>query len=406
MGVVSRPPARALALDGLLALLLGVAMLLGTEHASAFQQRGRPQDALAAALVVVSAAALAGRRAAPLPTLVAVVLATDTYLLLHFPYGPVFLAPIVALFTVGGHLPVGRSAVACAATMLAIVAPEIPGLDPAHLWAGLASLAMWHGWLLVPWGIGAGLRVRRQSVRRDREEESRRLAYEERLRIAREVHDVVGHGLAVINMQAGVALHVVDRRPEQARVALDAIKRASKDALDELRATLAVFRSPDGAGGAVGSGRPDLDGGDAAARRPAPGLRDVDAVVAATTGSGLPVELVVTGRPVPLPAAVDLAAYRIVQESLTNVVRHAGAGTARVRLGYRDGELTIEVDDDGRAEGAGGRPAARIQDGPSGGNGIPGMRERAVALGGELQAGPGPAGGFRVRARLPLGASR
>jgi signal transduction histidine kinase len=254
-------------------------------------------------------------------------------------------------------------------------------------------LAAWHLWFLVPWAIGAGLRVRREDTRRGREEAGRRHAYEERLRIAREVHDIVGHGLAVINMQAGVALHVFDRRPEQARVALEAIKQASKDALEELRVTLDIYRRPDDGAQSTAS-RPERDGEEA--RRPAPGLAQVDGVVAAMAESGLAVRLEVTGSPVALPAAVDLAAYRIVQESLTNVVRHAGPASARVQVRYEPGEVVLEITDDGRARvGAGARD--------SGGHGIAGMRERAAAVHGTLEAGPRPAGGFRVLARLPSG---
>jgi signal transduction histidine kinase len=207
----------------------------------------------------------------------------------------------------------------------------------------------------------------------------------ERLRIAREVHDVVGHSLAVINLQAGVALHVVGRRPEQAEVALAAIKRSSKDALEELRGTLAVFRQPE-PGSADGT------------RRPAPGLGQLEALSAAMAEGGLPVEVAVTGQRVGLPVAVDLAAYRIVQESLTNVVRHAGpaTATATVRVCYQPDALVVEIADTGRTRvSAGSRPV---------GHGIAGMRERAAAVGGTLQAGPSAEGGFRVQARLPLGA--
>ena len=161
---------------------------------------------------------------------------------------------------------------------------------------------------------------------------------------------------------------------------ISASKRASKDALDELRTTLAVFRRPD-------------DGGPST--RPPPGLGDVGSVVAAMAGSGLPVELVVTGRPAPLPAAVDQAAYRIVQESLTNVLRHAGPTTATVRIGYGEGQVELEITDRGR-----GRPGSGV----SGGHGIAGMRERAASLHGIVDAGPRPEGGFRVLARLPCGA--
>jgi signal transduction histidine kinase len=236
--------------------------------------------------------------------------------------------------------------------------------------------------LLPPWAIGTVVRLGRESARRAQQEETRRRSYEERLRVAREVHDVVGHGLAVINLQAGVALHVVGRRPEQAEVALAAIKQASRDALEELRGTLAVFRQAEAVSG---------DG----AWRPAPGLGQLEALVAAMGEGGLPVDLVVTGDRAGLPVAVDLAAYRIVQESLTNVVRHAGPATATVRVGCEPGAVVLEITDTGRGRAPG---AAR-----AGGHGIAGMRERAAAVGGTLEAGPIADGGFRVRARLPFG---
>jgi signal transduction histidine kinase len=227
------------------------------------------------------------------------------------------------------------------------------------------------------------VRLGQQADRRARQEETRRRADEERLRISREVHDVVGHGLAVINLQAGVALHVVGRRPEQAEVALAAIKRSSKEALEELRGTLAVFRRPGNGGGPW---------------RPAPGLDRLEALAAAMAEGGLPVEVAVTGQRAGLPAAVDLAAYRIVQESLTNVVRHAGLATATVRLEYQSDALVVEIADSGGGQAsAPARPA---------GSGIAGMRERAAAVGGTLEAGPSADGGFLVRARLPFEGGR
>jgi len=190
---------------------------------------------------------------------------------------------------------------------------------------------------------------------------------------------VVGHGLAVISLQAAVALHVGGRRPEQAQVALEAIKRSSKDALEELQGTLTVFRQPDNGDGS---------------RRPAPGLGQLEALVAAMGEGGLPVDVVVTGDRVSLPGVVDLAAYRIVQESLTNVVRHAGPASATLRVSYQPGAVVLEIADTGRGRRLG---AAR-----PGGHGIAGMRERAAAVGGTLEAGPSGDGGFRVRARLPF----
>jgi len=381
MGLVNRVTGRQLALDGLLALVLGSVMVLGMIEVASFHPARRPVDGLAIALVVVAAGCLAARRLAPLPSLAGVTLAAGAYLVAGYPFGPALLSLPVALYSAGGHLPLRRSLPAALVAIAALTATQVPGASGLQ---GLLTLAVWHGWLLVPWAVGAALRGRREGTRRSREDADRRLAYEERLRIAREVHDVVGHGLAVINMQAGIALHVADRRPEQARLALAAIKETSKDALDELRSTLAVFRRPEE------SREP---------ARPAPGLLQVGSVVTAMAESGLPVRLEVTGRAVDLPAAVDLAAYRIVQESLTNVIRHAGPATATVRVRYEPRDVVLEITDDGRARVNGGGA------GLPGGQGIAGMRDRAAAVDGTLEAGPRQEGGFRVLARLPARAA-
>jgi signal transduction histidine kinase len=208
---------------------------------------------------------------------------------------------------------------------------------------------------------------------------------------------VLAHNISLINVQAGVALHLMEDQPEQARTALTAIKAASKDALGELRSVLDVLRQVD-------EGPP---------RSPTAGLDDLDRLVSGAAAAGIDVRVVTEGTPRALPPSVDLAAFRIVQEALTNITRHAGqAGpggrsnwqspgarpvtTATISLTYGDADLTVQVDDDGRGP-------VSWSNGSSGGNGIPGMRERAAALGGRLDAGPKPGGGFRVSARLPVG---
>jgi signal transduction histidine kinase len=235
-------------------------------------------------------------------------------------------------------------------------------------------------WLLVIAGTAEIVRFRRErseETARTREEEALRRATEERLRIARELHDVLAHNISMINVQAGVALHLLDERPEQARPALTAIKQASKDALTELRSVLGVLR------------RVDDDG----SRDPAPTLARVDDLISRAGATGLEVRKRVEGDVRPLPAPVDVAAFRIVQEALTNIVRHAGASAATVTVTYDDDAVTVQVDDDGR-----GSETASL----GSGSGIVGMRERAESVGGMLEAGPETEGGFRVRARLPL----
>ena len=224
---------------------------------------------------------------------------------------------------------------------------------------------------------------RLQDERRDSTGRVLRAQEGERLRIAQELHDVLAHNISLINVQAGVALHVNEQLPDHARAALTAIKQASREALGELRTVLDVLRQ----------------NGDAAApRRPAPGLAQLQDLVEGAKVAGLETHVEIEGEPVALPAPVDLAAYRIAQEALTNVIRHAGAANVWVRVLYGPQELGIRVEDDGSGPLA---PQGSALGG--GGNGIPGMRERAAALGGRLDTGPRPGGGFQVLARLPLG---
>ncbi|MFC7329968.1 sensor histidine kinase [Marinactinospora rubrisoli] len=389
--------ARRLAVDVPLAVLLG-AMLLAATHGQAFgggpwrppcgpcgpHPPGGPGPLelapAAVGCVVAAAGALAVRRVWPHVAFAVSVLAVTGYLTLGYRFGPILVTVLITLFSLAAAMPVRRWApwaallVPLFAAALLRAGERMPSGDV--LVAAFAALLV----LAAPAALGVLARLRRESVRREREQELRRSAYEERLRIAREVHDLVGHSLSVIHMQAGVALHVLPRRPEQAAPSLEAIRQTSKDALEELRGTLAVFRAPDGA-------EPPAD------RAPLPGLRRLDDLVAAVTAAGRTATVRTEGGPARLPSAVDHAAYRIVQEALTNVVRHAGGAGAEVRLAYRDADVLVEVTDDGPA-----RPDAP----PAEGSGIAGMRERARAVGGRLQAGPRPGGGFAVRAELPL----
>jgi signal transduction histidine kinase len=242
------------------------------------------------------------------------------------------------------------------------------------------------GWLISAGVMGVTLRMwqlhvreveqRAEEAERTRDEAAQRRAMEERLRIARELHDSLTHSISVIQVQAGVAVHLARKRGEDVPPALLAIQEAGADAVRELRATLGVLRSED-----------DGDGS---------GLGQLDGLVARARAAGLPVTLTVTGPQRPLPPGVDQAAYRIVQEALTNVSRHAGHASASVRLHYTPEALSIQVDDDGRGV------ATQAGTGPPGpGLGLVGMRERVSALGGRLRAGPQGDGGFQVRAELP-----
>jgi signal transduction histidine kinase len=242
--------------------------------------------------------------------------------------------------------------------------------------------------------------ARAAADRRGREEATARRATEQRLAIARDLHDVVAHSISVINVQSNTALHLMDRQPERARDALTAIREVSGQALTELGSVLGALRDPDGSSGV-------------APLAPAPGVARLDELAARARSAGFTVSVSAQGPVRPLSAGVDAAAYRIVQEALTNAVRHSGGHAANVLLRYSDSDLVIEVADDGAGSaapkpgvtksaatgpGAGGSPAA----GPAGsGNGLAGMTERARALGGTVDAGPRPGGGFQVLARLP-----
>ena len=205
-------------------------------------------------------------------------------------------------------------------------------------------------------------------------------AMAERLRIARELHDMVAHSIGIIAIQAGAGRRVFDARPGEARDALAAIEATSRETLSGLRRMVTGLRR---AGPEPGPGQPPLG--------PAPGLADIERLAAMTLDAGVKVEVDWHGSREPLPADIDLSAFRIIQEAVTNVVRHAGIGQCQVSIDQQDGLLSIEITDSGRGGGAAGT-----------GYGITGMRERAALLGGDLSAGPRPGGGFRVAARLPL----
>ncbi|MFJ4776798.1 sensor histidine kinase [Streptomyces sp. NPDC088762] len=365
------------------ALLVAVFAQAGSGWA-AQQQTGRVAlDAFARILLLLGPALLLLRHRYPVSVAYGVSVVTLVYIAAGYPYGPVFISLALACFAavVAGHRRAAWGAV---------------GL----LWAGHLLIGHWlYRWLPpagdgpAPWGQELGItawvlamlavselvRVRREQWARERVERAaaeRRKVDEERLRMARELHDVLAHSISVINVQAGVGLALLDSDPEQARAALTTIKAAGKEALGEVRQVLDALRAP----------------GDAP-RTPAPGLDRLPELVEQAAAAGLAVDVGVEGKARALPPGADLAAFRILQEALTNVVRHSGARTARVGLVWRPGALELRVEDDGPATGssAGGS-----------GNGLVGMRERAGALGGSIEAGPRPEGGFRVVARIPL----
>jgi signal transduction histidine kinase len=374
------------------AVVLSIVEILGALSDARETAYPRELNRASALLLLLGPLALVLRKRYPVPVMVVAFGSALAWVFLGFPPGPFFLAPTVALFSavrLGHRVPAAVVAgLAYAAYVLggwpfaaSLGVPEVSRLDLR----GAIGAAVW---LIAVFAFSEAARVRslqyaemakvRAEQARARAEQERRQQSEERLRIARELHDVLGHHLSLINVQAGVGLHLLDSRPEQAREALTAIRSASAEALREVRTVLGVLRPED----------------EQAPRAPAPGL---DGLAELTAEAGLPVTVRRTGEPRPLPAEVDRAAYRIVQEALTNVRRHAGAGvSAEVTVAYEPRLVRVVVTDDGAAS------SAAADDG--GGNGIAGMRARAAALGGTLSAGPADGGGFRVEATLPEGA--
>ncbi|UGY90966.1 histidine kinase [Streptomyces gobiensis] len=402
-----------LALDALIAAVV-YALILVNAAAEPYSPDGGPRfgardvSTLTVVLAALAAAALVARRRFALPVLVL----TSTLTLIDLIVvsntreagdrrAALVLAVVIALYTVATRTDRHTTLRVGVVTVLGVTgAGMIFGAQPWYAQENLGIFA----WTGMAAGIGDAVRSRRavmdtireraERAERTREEEARRRVAEERVRIARELHDVVAHHIALVNVQAGVAAHVMDSRPDQAKEALGHIREASRHALDELQTTVGLLRQ---------SGDP------AAPTEPAPGLGVLDELVEGFVRSGLTVTL---DAPVagPLPSAVDLTAYRVVQEALTNVHKHAGPGThVRVRIvrggGAANAALEITVHDDGPS-GRASEYRADSADHLGGGHGLLGMRERAAALSGSCEAGPDGKGGFRVHVRLPLQTAR
>jgi signal transduction histidine kinase len=352
--------------------------------------RGLPRGTLAVgyALVLLHTLPLVARRRFPGAVLALCVASGLAIPALGLPPETLGVAIWVAVYSVAAYGDRWVSLAGLAAAELGSAAVQLtPGRFQAPT-VVFNGLIIGTAWLL---GHFAGLRrryitrleERTAELEQARAELARRAVTEERLRLARELHDVVAHSISMIAVQSGVGAHVADTQPEEAAKALAAIEASSRAALIELRRLLGVLRQ---------DSEPQ---GDLA---PVPGLADLNGLLAEVAKAGLAVRLRVEGSPSPLPAGVDLSAYRIVQEALTNVVKYAGSARAQVVVGYRDQAVTVEVTDDGRGA------VTAASDGRTGtGHGLIGMRERVQAFGGDLEVGPRPGGGFRVAARLPLG---
>jgi signal transduction histidine kinase len=386
-----RLPVSAWAFDSALALV--AASLPMAFFASMPVPSGVPVGvvALGYALVLLHTLPLVARRRFPGAVLALCVASGLAFAALFMP--PFFLGPalLVAVYSVAAY---GRRWVSLAGLVVAELGLAAVWLTPAML--DRSTFLLYMGIIAVAWVLGhfvgdrqvyaAQLEERTAELERAREELARRAVVEERLRLARELHDVVAHAMSVIAVQSGVGAHVAASRPEEVGKALAAIEATSRAALTELRRLLGVLRQ---------------DSEPQASLTPVPGLANLDSLLAEVGKAGLAVRVRVEGTPLPLPAGVDLSAYRIVQEALTNVVKHAGPAHAQVTIRYRDQEVAVEVIDDGRGV------AAVAGDGGKGtGHGLIGMAERVAAFGGDLEVGPRPGGGFRVAARLPLAADR
>ncbi|WP_329133525.1 sensor histidine kinase [Streptomyces sp. NBC_00670] len=385
------PSKHPLTFDGGLAVGVFVCMVAGSfvdphgEHGVSWTLRS--PTPLSLALMVPAAAALVLRRLAPLAVLAVTTALSLVELITGDPRAPVSMAAVIALFTVAAvtDRPTTWRVGLLTMTVLtatAMLSGPLPWYTQENLglfaWTGMAAAA--GDAVRSRRAFVHAIRERAERAERTREEEARRRVAEERLRIARDLHDVVAHHIALVNVQAGVAAHVMDKRPDQAKEALAHVREASRSALNELRATVGLLRQ---------SGDPE------APTEPAPGLARLDELADTFRHAGLPVEVARADHGTILPAAVDLAAYRVIQEALTNVQKHAGesakAEVSVVRVGPH---VEVTVLDNG----AGG------DDGPEdgGGHGLLGMRERVTALAGTLTAGPRYGGGFRVHAILPL----
>jgi signal transduction histidine kinase len=376
-GTVAPTTSRQRTTDVAIALGVLVVQVGATYLASRHQPERRSWDLLAVVLLSIGPVALLFRRRFPVTVLLVSSATVLAYWVIGYGRGPVFLAMIVALATVvmAGHRAVAIAVLVGGYLSFLWLGPLLDR-DSSPAPGAAAALA---AWLLVLYGASELLRIRQERVtdaRQLREEETRRRVSDERLRIARELHDVIAHNISLINVQAATTLHRLDGAEGPAADALATIKRVSQETLVELRSVLGALRQVD----------------EAAPRAPAPTLTNLDDLVERARSAGVIATVTVEGPPRPLPAAVDLAAYRVAQEALTNVARHATRPAATVRVAYRPDDLVVEVDDEGTP------PRAVVP-----GNGITGMTERAAALGGTLSAAPRAGGGFRVRAWFPLG---
>jgi signal transduction histidine kinase len=389
--------ARPLVADGLLAGLLAAVSLVTLGYVWSECEADCDPPGLAVGLVLATTLPLVWRRRHPLTVGLVTGLATAAYGFARYPdlAMPIAIGGVVGMYSVaawGGR----RAAVASGwvAVVVLVIVLTLPRADSDVVDAAFVSLALAGAWVLgdrarVQRALAAELAERAARLERERAAEARRAVAEERTRIARELHDVVAHHVSMMVVQAEAGPVAVERDPARAAGAFEAISATGRQALAEMRRLLGVLRG---------------DGDPAPSLAPQPGLAQVPSLVEQVGRAGLKVELVVEGTEAALPPGIDLSAYRIVQEALTNALRHGAADGARVLVRYGERDLELQIHNgvesaSGRRPGDSDRPDRRS--GRSG-QGLIGMRERVRLFGGELRAGPGPEGGFTVDARLPI----
>jgi signal transduction histidine kinase len=375
-------------LDVLIAVGFGVFALVAFFTSEATTLSGDAPDVVAVALIVVGCTALAFRRRWPVAVFAIVAVASLALHLLEFPDSGMPFAVAIVLYTL---------ATACGRWIIVAATAAIVVTIPIIFWATdvvedsgtlVGTLAVFV--LAAVWGDRKKVRdayfeqveLREAEKERERVESAQRAVADERLRIARELHDVLAHAMSVVAVQSGVGAHVIDSRPDEAKRILQTISETSRESMKEMRSLVDVLRD-----------NPELQAEELA---PAPGLDQLDELVGRVTDTGVPVALRVEGERTAVPAGVDLAAYRIVQEALTNILKHAGRAQVDLTIRYEPNAVHLEIVDDGRGAAASVTSGRRN----GSGHGLVGMRERAALYDGVLDAGPRPGGGYRVAATL------
>jgi signal transduction histidine kinase len=376
------------AVDAAVALAFTVAALWTMAGRLGGEDEFRDTDALAVVLVLGQTLPIAARSAAPLAALTVSVVAISLHISIGYQGVPAgTFAALVIVYSAGAQSDIRKALLAAAITAAGVTVYFTTDRSDPSAMAAMSTFATY----AAAWGLGVYARSRRaytdvveeraRLLEREREHRAREAVAGERVRIARELHDVVGHALNLIVIQSGGAQRVLQSRPEAARAALAAIESTGREALTDMERMLGILRESD-----------DADG-----LSPQPGLGLVDALASHVTQAGLPVEVTVEGTAAALPPSVDLTAYRIIQEALTNALKHASASHARVAIRHRPESIELEITDDGSGS-ADGRSAPRER-----GRGLIGMQERVGMFGGVLEAAPRAEGGFRVHVRLPIG---